>query len=228
MFYSKVIDLIDKYYHHKRINKFCKIYKIKILVDVGAHKGEFISNFIKNTSIKKVYAFEPQIDIFNHLKNKFKKKKGFILKNFAISDKNGYKKIKINRLTSTSSLSKLNKNSFFLKFKNILIPNIDKFQKIKTKTIDKFFINKSLGSSLLKIDVEGHEWEVLISAKRLIRSFNYIIIEKQKFNLYRISDFDKSHRYLVKNGFVLIKKFKFPTFHFEDRLYVNKSKSKDK
>ena len=125
-------------------------------------------------------------------------------------------------------MSKLNKNSFFLKFKNILIPNIDKFQKIKTKTIDKFFINKSLGSSLLKIDVEGHEWEVLISAKRLIRSFNYIIIEKQKFNLYRISDFDKSHRYLVKNGFVLIKKFKFPTFHFEDRLYVNKSKSKDK
>ena len=227
MFYSKIVDLIDKYYHHKRISKFCRTYKIKILVDVGAHKGEFISNFIKIIPIKKIYAFEPQIDIFNHLKKKFKKNKGFILKNFAISNKNGYKKIRINRLTSTSSLSKLNIDSFFFKFKNILIPNINKFQKIKTKTIDKFFMKKSLESSLLKIDVEGHEWEVLISAKNLIRSFNYIIIEKQMFNLYKNSDFDKSHRYLVKNGFVLIKKFKFPTFHFEDRLYLNKSKSKN-
>ncbi len=77
---------------------------------------------------------------------------------------------------------------------------------------------------MLKIDVEGHEWEVLMGAKNSIQSFNYIIIEKQMFNLYKISDFEKSHRYLVKNGFVLIKKFRFPTFHFEDRLYLNNSK----
>ena len=67
MFYSKIIDFIDKYYHHKRISKFCKPYKIRILVDIGAHKGEFISNFIKNFPIKKIYAFEPQINIFEHL-----------------------------------------------------------------------------------------------------------------------------------------------------------------
>ena len=193
MFYSKIIDFIDKYYHHKRINKFCRSYKIRILVDVGAHKGEFISNFIKDIPIKKIYAFEPQ-------------------------------NITINKLTSTSTLSKLNNASFFFKFKNILIPTIDRFQKIETKTIDKIFIKKSLRSSLLKIDVEGHEWEVLMGAKNSIQSFNYIIIEKQMFNLYKISDFEKSHRYLVKNGFVLIKKFRFPTFHFEDRLYLNNSK----
>lgn len=224
MFYSKIIDFIDKYYHHKRINKFCRSYKIRILVDVGAHKGEFISNFIKDIPIKKIYAFEPQKNIFDYLKNKFSKNKRFILRNCAISNKNGFKKIKINKLTSTSSLSKLNKASFFFKFKNILIPTIDRFQKIETKTIDKVFIKKSLRSSLLKIDVEGHEWEVLMGAKNSIQSFNYIIIEKQMFNLYKISDFEKSHRYLVKNGFVLIKKFRFPTFHFEDRLYLNNSK----
>ena len=71
MFYSKIIDFIDKYYHHKRINKFCRSYKIRILVDVGAHKGEFISNFIKDIPIKKIYAFEPQKNIFDCLKNKF-------------------------------------------------------------------------------------------------------------------------------------------------------------
>ena len=110
MFYSKIIDFIDKYYHHKRICKFCKSYKIKILVDVGAHKGEFISNFIKFTN-KKIYAFEPK-NIFNHLKKNFQKIK-IHFKNCAISNKNGYKKIKINKLTSTSSLSKLNTESFF-------------------------------------------------------------------------------------------------------------------
>ena len=44
----------------------------------------------------------------------------------------------------------------------------------------------------------------------------------------KVSNFEKSHRYLVKNGFVLIKKFRFPTLHFEDRLYLNKSKLKIK
>ncbi len=228
MFYSKIIDFIDKYYHHKRISKFCKSYKIKILVDVGAHKGEFISNFIKNFPIKKIYAFEPQINIFDHLKKKFSKNKKFIFKNCAISNKNGYKKIKINKLTSTSSLSKLNTESFFFKFRNILIPTNDKFQKIETRAIDKFFVKKSLRFSLLKIDVEGHELEVLMGAKKSIQLFSYIIIEKQMFNLYKISNFEKSHRYLVKNGFVLIRKFRFPTFHFEDRLYLNKSKLKIK
>ena len=174
-------------------------------------------------SIKRVYAFEPQLDIFKSLKKKFLNNKKIILNNYAVSDKTDMKKIKINRLSSTSSFSKLNKTSFFLKFKNFLIPENNVFNVVKTKTIDNIFKQISLKNSLVKIDVEGHEWEVLQGAKNSLKYFNFIIIEKQIFNLYKGNDFKKIHNLLTKNNFILVKKFRFPSLHFEDRLYLNKN-----
>tara|TARA_B100001057_G_scaffold347175_1_gene348464 strand:- start:3049 stop:3744 length:696 start_codon:yes stop_codon:yes gene_type:complete len=228
MIYTKIIDLIDKYYHHKRISKFCNFYKIKTLVDVGSHKGEFISNFISHLSIKKVYAFEPQLDVFKLLKKKFLKNNKIILNNYAISNKTNFKKLKINRLSSTSSFSRLNKKSKFFKFKNFLIPENNEFSLVKTKTIDKIFKKISLKNSLIKIDVEGHEWEVLQGAKKSLKNFSLIIIEKQIFNLYKGNNFKKIHSFLIKNNFILLKKFRFPSLHFEDRLYLNKKNSMTK
>ena len=70
MVFEKIINFVDKYYHHKKIAKFCKSYRIKILVDVGTHKGEFIKNIISIIPLKKIYAFEPQKEIFKFLKKK--------------------------------------------------------------------------------------------------------------------------------------------------------------
>ena len=48
---------------------------MKELIDVGAHKGEFLSYVIKINSIKKFYAFEPQASIFRILKRNFSNNK---------------------------------------------------------------------------------------------------------------------------------------------------------
>ena len=82
----------------------------------------FVKDKKKILTIKKRYKpqlnqkiFFENLDVIKKgsIKKKFLKNKKFIFKNCAISNKNGYKKIKINKLTSTSSLSKLNKESFF-------------------------------------------------------------------------------------------------------------------
>ena len=73
MNFEKIINFINNKYHHKRIVKFINRDKITKLIDVGAHKGEFLQDFLKFKNIKTVYAFEPQIEIFKILSKNLKK-----------------------------------------------------------------------------------------------------------------------------------------------------------
>ncbi len=52
-------NLVDKY-HQSRIVNFLKLIDFDNIIDVGSHKGEFLSYVLKLNKIKKVYAFEPQ------------------------------------------------------------------------------------------------------------------------------------------------------------------------
>lgn len=224
MNFEKIINFIDNNYHHKRIVKFLNRYKISKLIDVGSHKGEFLNNFLKFKNIKTVYAFEPQIAIFKILSKNLKKYKNINKNNIALDSKPGKKIIYINKLSSTSTLSNINKKSFFLKIKKILLQNNSNLPKnylIKTSSIDEFFKKVDLTDVLLKIDVEGFEYNVLLGSKKLIHKIKYIIIEKQFFNLHKGYNFNLSHKFMLKNNFILVKKFKFPLMNFEDRLYTN-------
>ena len=73
IFISGIIDLIDKYYHQKNINKILLKLNLKTVFDVGAHKGEFSSSLIPALKSFKIYAFEPQSEIFIELKKKYNK-----------------------------------------------------------------------------------------------------------------------------------------------------------
>ena len=55
-------------YHHRRISRYLNELNIEKIVDIGAHKGEFLENVIKIEKINSFYAFEPQKNIFNDLK----------------------------------------------------------------------------------------------------------------------------------------------------------------
>tara|TARA_Y100000741_G_scaffold332707_1_gene288835 strand:- start:4692 stop:5375 length:684 start_codon:yes stop_codon:yes gene_type:complete len=227
MLLEKLVNFLDKKYHHKRVIKFLNNYEIDSIIDVGSHKGEFLTNCIPNISFKKAYTFEPQKKIFKILIKKFNKDSRIKSYNIALGNKNKKEIININRLTSTSSLQKLNHNSFFLRIKNLLIgkTNIKKNSyRVKINTIDKFFQNKKLTNTLLKIDVEGYELNVLKGSNNTIRKIKLILIENQFFNMYKNNKTKNWHNFLVKKNFKLIKKFRFPLLHFEDRFYVNSRK----
>ena len=224
MNFEKIVNFIDNKYHHKRIIKLIKKYKISKLIDVGSHKGEFLENFLKFKKAKTIYAFEPQIDVYNILNKRFKKHKNIKKINIALDSKVGKKKIHINKLSLTSTLSIINNKSFFLKIKKLLLQNNKNFLKsyfVKTSSIDIFFKNVNLKDSLLKIDVEGFEYNVLLGSRKSLQKIKYIIIEKQFSNLHKGYNFNLCHIFLLKNKFKLIKKFKFPLMNFEDRLYLN-------
>ena len=230
MNFEKIVNFIDSKYHHKRIIKFIKNYKISKLIDVGSHKGEFLENFLKLKKVKTIYAFEPQLDVCTVLNKKFEKHKNIKKINIALSSKVGKKRLYINKLSLTSTLSITNNKSFFLKIKKLLLQNDKNFIKsylVKTSTIDVFFKNINLKDSLLKIDVEGFEYNVLLGSKKSLQKIGYIIIEKQFSDLHKGYNFNSSHNFLLKNKFKLVKKFKFPLMNFEDRLYLNTSFKKN-
>ena len=60
MIAEKLISFLDRNLHQKRIIKFLQNKSIKTIVDVGAHKGEFIEYSLALKSVDKIIAFEPQ------------------------------------------------------------------------------------------------------------------------------------------------------------------------
>ena len=217
--FEYIINCIDTFYHHKKIVDYLTKLNIHTLIDVGSHKGEFINNILKKININKIYAFEPNKNNFKELK-----KKKIKLYKIALDNKVGIKKILINRLSSTSTLSKINKNSLFFILKNFITNDNNNYVKeymVKTSTLDNILKKKNLRpNTLLKIDVEGYELKVLEGSKHILRKINYIIIENHFFNMYLNSEFKKCNKLLLKNNFKLLKRFIFPLFNFEDRLYM--------
>ena len=225
-----LITYIDENYHQKKIFNFLKKNydtTCEIIFDIGAHKGEFI----KRTKLylgyyKKIYSFEPQKEIFMELK-KLSNSKNFLIYNYALSNKNGIRHLNINVLSATSTFSKVKNTSIFSKLKNfILNENISNsfINKEKVKTVKGDYFSKSNKINkinLLKIYSEGHEKNVLMGFKKMLkfRKIDLILIEMHLSERYENYNYFQIHRFLLKNKFKLIKKFKFPFLTYEDRLY---------
>ena len=219
------LKLIRCYWHEPNILKSLKKLNINYIFDVGSHKGESIDYFIKLKGLQKIQSFEPQKDIFLFLQKKYEKNKKVNLNQIALSQNENYKDFYINDLSSTSTFSKLNKKSFWLKTKNRILNKKDSIVskiKIKSITIDKFIKQKKIKKiDLLKIDTEGHELEVLKGALKTIQKdkIKYILIELHFSKMYKNYSKKKIELFLKKNHFFLKKQFKFPLLSFVDNLY---------
>ena len=223
MLFEKIINIFDLY-HQKQIINYLKKLNLKYFIDVGAHKGEFLS-YILSLNYKKIYCFEPQKKIFKILYKNFKNKKNIQIFNLGLAHKNSKIIFYENKLTSTSTFSR-SKNTTFSKIKNLILNSnnsyIDKYP-INVKTLDKIFINKKIFNIFLKIDVEGFELNVLKGAKKILsKKVKFILIERHFFQLYKDNSTEKVHLFLKKNNFKLIKRFTFPLLNFQDNLYEKK------
>ncbi len=218
---EKIFNPISSF-HHKRIYRYLNELDIEKIIDIGAHKGEFLENMLKIEKVKSFYAFEPQKNIFNELKEKFSKNEKITLFNFAMDKEISNKKLRINKLSMTSSLAEINDNSLYLKIKNFLIfskSNFENEYEIQTNTVDKIFENINLQKALLKIDVEGFEMNVIEGSQMKLKEIPFILLENQFGNLYKNNNFEDIIKLLAKQNFEICKKFVFPTMHYQDVLF---------
>ena len=147
----------------------------------------------------------------------------------AVSDKNAYKKIFINKHDLTSSLTKMNTSNIYLNLKARLFGGniydmVTEEYNVKTLKLFDFIKQKKIKNvDLIKIDTEGHELSVLKGLGKKIKNIKIILIEFHNNKIYMNYDNYKIHRYLIKNKFSLKKKIKFPFTEWEDRIYFNKN-----
>ena len=209
-------------FHHKRIFMHLRNLNIDKIIDIGAHKGEFLEKMLKIEKVNLFYAFEPQKDIFDILNKKFSSNDKITLLNYALDKEITNKKLQINKFSMTSSLAEINEKSLYLKLKNFLTRSksnfVDEYE-VKTNTVDNVFKDVNLEKTLLKIDVEGFEMNVIKGSKIKLKEIPYILIENQFGNHYKNSNFNDIKDVLLKYNFVESKKFVFPTMHYQDVLF---------
>jgi len=169
----------------KSLFKFIESQEIRKILDIGANEGQWASLALGETSAK-IISFEPQKLPFNELEKLCEKYPGRISAHqLAISNRNT--DIEINVLESSSGLSYIdNEISLHPLFTGKLIIK----ESIKACSLDSFFEN--YGSELedvdfIKIDTEGHEFEVLLGAKVFLNKVQpkYVQIEMNLHQLFK-------------------------------------------
>ena len=68
----KIISLLGYEIRKKKTNFFSKN-KIDLIIDVGAHRGEFALEVLNESFKGKIISFEPQLEIYNILLNNSEK-----------------------------------------------------------------------------------------------------------------------------------------------------------
>ena len=163
--------------------------KNKEAVDVGVYRGVYTYKLSKE--FKHVHAFEPNPLIYPFLeKNLTKIVKNMTLKNLALSDSNGDVNLRIP--SRSKSIFKTNYEEIYKLgcatiHEGNKIDNKNNF-KVKKIKLDDLLEDKNI--SFVKIDVEGHEREVITGSKKIIKKNKPVLLVEieERHNNFPILD----------------------------------------
>ena len=175
------------------------------IFDVGANKGQYL-NMVFNEFSKKnfeIHSFEPSKYTFDLLKKNSPESTKVKLNNLGLGENDGEFTLYYDEQGSgLASLTKRKLDHFSISFNNS--------EKIRVITLDNYCLQSSIKHiHLLKLDVEGHEMDVLkgsikmfaaqsidvvtfefggcnIDTRSFFRDF-YYFFKEQKMNLFRIT-----------------------------------------
>jgi len=155
--YEKELNIIEKFAD-----------KSKDALDIGVYRGVYSYKLSQN--FKYIHSFEPNPLLFPYLNKNLKKIiRNIKLYNCALSDNNGETELKLP--IRSKSLFKENIEELFQLGAATMHPDniIREYKKvpIKTRKLDDISINNKIG--FIKIDVEGHEKNVLMGGRYLIK-----------------------------------------------------------
>lgn len=144
-------------------------------VDVGIYRGVYSYEMSKYSKL--VHAFEPNPIIYKDIEKNLKKIiKNINFYNFALSDKNDVVTLKVP--IRNKNFNKKNYEEYFQIGKATIHNNnkIDEFESfdVQTKKLDNFNFSNKI--SFIKIDVEGHETEVIRGSEKIIQNNKPILL----------------------------------------------------
>jgi hypothetical protein len=233
---QSLIHINEAVFFYPKLKKFykenLKNASVSIL-DVGANKGQSIDFFLGINPNAKITAFEPNKKLFQFLQEKYHSNANINLNNLGVSNTNGELEFNENILDETSTFESLNLDSKYLEKKAKVLGVtkesiiVDKY-KVAVVTLSEYLkLNDNSFFDVLKIDVEGHELQVLEGLFSNGNQFKIRLIQLESHNddMYlsnsKHGDIDQL---LNKNGYFEIAKIKHGFGDFAEIIYEYKNK----
>lgn len=142
------------------------------IFDVGSNKGQFLHLILENIAVDdfSIHCFEPGHETFKILVESSKEDKQIKLNNIGVGKEKGKAILHYDNVGSgLASLTKRNLEHFSIDF--------SKAETVEIDTIDNYCSKNMINHiDLLKIDVEGHELDVLAGAKNMFATKSIEIV----------------------------------------------------
>jgi len=177
--------------HEPEVSRFLSKTHGDLFVDVGANLGRY--TIMLSSNYKKIIAIEPEPSNMKHLKRNLLQAgiDNVDLLQIAISDREGHARLYLARHSGGHTIKKGYYN---------------KYIKVKSSTLDNVLKHESK-VDLVKVDVEGAEWNVLKGAEKSMHKIRSWMIELHDLNRkielerifkskgYKIKWLDRNHIY---------------------------------
>jgi len=226
----KLLETILDFYviliHNKKILNKLDTKKFNSIIDIGAHKLELFNSLKKfNYKFDRYIAFEPEKNLFDGLKLKYGMEDTIELYNLAVGSVDKIEKISVNSFSSTNTFSEINPDLLKYKIKNFLSKLFRKkeilTQSVEVVKLDNFINKFDKPVSILKIDTEGYEKEVIEGATKFILEYTprYLIIELQNENNYKNYSPKEIEKLIYEIGYKKVFEMFGPFNLFKDSVY---------
>ena len=181
--------------HRRWLNEI----SINNVVDIGANQGQFTKKILKVLPESKIFCFEPLPDEYNFLKKKFSNYPNISFFNYALGNKAGKTFFQKNKFSPSSSILEMSENH---KANFPFTASTSKIE-VMLERLDSFLktINPD-DKTLIKIDVQGYESEVILGGEEVIKRSKVILIETSFRELYTGQKlFEDIYRHLNAIGY---------------------------
>jgi FkbM family methyltransferase len=142
------------------------------LFDVGANKGQFLQLALENiaTDLFSIHCFEPGRGTYKSLVEQSKEDHRIMLNNLGVGKTKGEALLYFDDIGSgLASLTKRRLDHFRIDFEGS--------EQVRLTTIDDYCKENAISHiHLLKIDIEGHELDALVGAKRMFQTQSIDIV----------------------------------------------------
>lgn len=151
---------------------------VKIIFDIGANRGDVLQNYLNTFPNAIIHCFEPFPTTFLQLQKRYPNNKRVILNQIAISNSVSKSEMFVNSNVDTNSLLKPIETGLT---SDKQVKNISKIE-VKTTTIDEYCLKNNIHLiDILKMDIQGGEYNALLGAESLLNRKSIALIFTESY-----------------------------------------------